>query len=474
MKKNTLNLGLLLLGLSANAVVWQVGPARTYTKPSMVAPLVNDGDTVEIDAGNYIGDACAWSKSNLLLKGVGGRPALKANGIYSMGKGTWVMVGNNNTVENIEFANASVPDQNGAGIRLDGTGLTVRNCYFHHNENSILGGATGDILIEYSEFYLNGYGDGYTHNLYINNANSLTYKFNYSHGCNVGHELKSRADKNYILYNRLMNEATGNASREIDLPNGGLAVIMGNLIQQGPNTSNSGMIGYGLEGFTNPSNPEIYIVNNTIVDQRGFGGVFIGVPSGIDLLKAYNNIFYSTTATFLSGNPVSLDTSNNWICSSSTALGMVDFDNYDYRLTAASPAIDKGIAAGVTSTPNGLIPLTPTMEYSHKSSGVLRTSDAIIDLGAYEYATVTGINGVKTNNLKVFHNSIDRMLMISSNGSQTEKDYVLYDTVGKVVAQYTNISGAMYSLSTNGLANGIYVIRVIESGNVYSQKIMID
>jgi hypothetical protein len=69
-------------------------------------------------------------------------------------------------VENIEFSGAAVPDHNGAGIRLDETGLIVRSCYFHNNENGILTSNpyAGDILIEYSEFAANGYGDGYTHN----------------------------------------------------------------------------------------------------------------------------------------------------------------------------------------------------------------------------------------------------------------------------------------------------------------------
>jgi len=34
-----------------------------------------------------------------------------------------------------------VPDKNGAGIRQEGAGLTVRNCFFHDNEDGILTGA---------------------------------------------------------------------------------------------------------------------------------------------------------------------------------------------------------------------------------------------------------------------------------------------------------------------------------------------
>lgn len=84
----------------------------------------------------------------------------------------------NLTIENIEMTGASVPDQNGAGIRSEVAGLTVRRCYFHDNENGILSGAdaASDIVIEDSEFANND----------------------------------------------------GTASYEIDLPEGGLAVIVGN------------------------------------------------------------------------------------------------------------------------------------------------------------------------------------------------------------------------------------------------------
>ena len=45
-------------------------------------------------------------------------------------KAIWVIKGNNCRVENIEFSNCRVPDNNGAGIRMEGTNLTVSHCYF--------------------------------------------------------------------------------------------------------------------------------------------------------------------------------------------------------------------------------------------------------------------------------------------------------------------------------------------------------
>ena len=258
------------------ATLWQVGPTRTYIKPSLVSSLVQNGDTIEIDAGIYALDVARWSANNLLLKGVNGFAQLPSGGTTYGGKAIWVIAGDNTTVENIEFSEASCVDLNGAGIRQEGKNLTVRNCYFHHNENGILAGTVNpsNILIEYCEFGYNGYGDGYSHNLYINHVDTLTFRYNYTHHCNVGHEIKSRANVNFILYNRISDEDSATASRSIDLPNGGPAYIIGNEIEQGAFSQNSNIIGYGMEGLTNPGPQDIYAINNTIINNKSTGNFF--------------------------------------------------------------------------------------------------------------------------------------------------------------------------------------------------------
>ena len=234
---------LVLISFSTSfARVLKVGSNKLYKLPSEAAAVSIDGDTIEIDAGEYVGDATTWYPDNLVIRGADGRAHMKANGEYAQGKGIWVIAGNNIVVENIEFSEASVPDQNGAGIRADGSGLIIRNCFFHDNENGILGPDAGEVVIEYSEFANNGYGDGYTHNMYIGKIDKFTLRYSYSHHAKTGHNVKSRAKENYILYNRIMDENNGTSSYDIDLPNGGLSFIIGNLIQQGPNTDNSTIV----------------------------------------------------------------------------------------------------------------------------------------------------------------------------------------------------------------------------------------
>ncbi|MGL4629952.1 MAG: right-handed parallel beta-helix repeat-containing protein [Leadbetterella sp.] len=418
------------------ATSWLVGPTKQYKKPSEVVGLVNHGDTVLIDAGIYSGEVCVWTKNNLVIKGVGGRPHFKANGKNAAGKGIWVLGGNNTTVENIEFSEAKVPDENGAGIRLDGLGVTVKNCYFHDNENGILTANSGGVIrIEKSEFAYNGFGDGQSHNIYIGKVDSLIVRFSYFHHANVGHEIKSRARVNYVLYNRITNEATGNASREIDLPDGGIAVIMGNSIHQGPRGQNGNLIGYGLESMSNRPPHEVYLINNTLVNERTAGGSFFNTNSALPSLKVYNNVFAGVGTVIASGGSNKLDSASNRVSVSINGLGFVDPSKYDYKLNASSGLINKGSNLGKTTSNFSLVPV---FEYVHPVNANTRISQGTIDIGGFEFVNATPIKTIlgvdpSSNTKAIFK---DNQLFIrdipdSFFGGQTK--VLVYDVKGKIV-----------------------------------------
>ncbi len=111
-------------------VTWHIGPTQLYTKPSQVSTLVQDGDTVEIEAGVYAMDVAKWTANNLVLKGVNGMAQLPSGGLTYGGKAIWVIAGNNTTVEYIRFSEAACIDMNGVGIRQEGSNLIVRHCFF--------------------------------------------------------------------------------------------------------------------------------------------------------------------------------------------------------------------------------------------------------------------------------------------------------------------------------------------------------
>ena len=362
----------------ATARTLEIGPGKTYTKPSAVVGLTKDGDTVLIAPGLYTGDVATWSANNLVLRATDKYAHLDAAGKNAAGKGTWVITGNNCKVENIEFSGAAVPDSNGAGIRQEGKNVTIRNCYFHDNENGILTDAgNSNILIEYSEFSNNGFGDGYTHNIYIGNVTSFTLQFCYTHNSKIGHNVKSRALKNSILYNRIMSETEGTTSYEIDFPDGGEAYVIGNSVQHGLKTDNPIMITYGEESLKNPKK-EIYIVNNTLVNDRN--STFISVKTGTTTVKVINNL-YVGTGTLLSGTG---DTLGNL---RTTKASFIDPAAFNYRLLAGSAAIDKGVDLG---SANGFS-LSPVFQYVEKNNGEGRSSVGKLDVGAFEFGSGNGI-----------------------------------------------------------------------------------
>lgn len=271
--------------------VLQVGPARAIKTIAEAAIQALDGDTVEVDAGTYPCDVAVWQQNSLSVRAVGGRVRLEANGIAAEGKGIWVARSGRVRVEGFDFNGARIADRNDAGIRFEKGFLTVRHCTFVDNEMGILTGndPQAELLVENSEFAFNSRPDGHNHSLYAGAIARLTVLGSYFHHGLFGHLLKSRASMNRILYNRLTDEADGRASYELEFPNGGIACVIGNTIAQSRRTENPVLISFGAAGYTWPVR-QLYLVHNTLVDNRLYGGVLLRVKPGPDVVRAVNNV----------------------------------------------------------------------------------------------------------------------------------------------------------------------------------------
>jgi hypothetical protein len=331
-------LAIELAGLpgTAAARVLHVGPRQRFARPCQAIARARAGDTIQIDARanrSYRGDVCAWSTNRLTIVGVHGRAHIDAAGANSEGKAIWVIAGDDTTIENVELSGARVPDENGAGIRLQGAGLTIAHCRFDHNQEGILAGdnPASNIVIDSSVFADNGAGDGFSHNIYINHVRSFTLRDSYSTDARVGHLVKSRAARNYILYDRLTGER-GTDSYELDLPNGGLSFVIGTVLQQGPNTQNPNMLAYGEEGSLN-ADSRLYAVNDTFVNDLGRGAAMLVGPDVRAPVLAQNDIstgspmFVAQRGARLREDCVTADPR------------FVDAAVYDYRLRASSPCL---------------------------------------------------------------------------------------------------------------------------------------
>ena len=472
--------------------MWQVGATQTYTMLSQINNLVQDGDTIYIDGGIYANDATKWINKNLKFIGLGtgaDRTILQYNGDIPNGKGIFVFEtpgsSDNTYLENIVFDGAQVSDANGAngaGIRYQANNLTVNNCKFMNCQNGILEGhgsvTTSNVIITNSEFENNGYQlqndptySGYEHHIYISASTDTLLVENcyFHHPRGQANSLKTRAQRSYILYNLIDEEATGYGSWEINIAQGGLNIIIGNIIIQGSAGANHGIIGY--DAATNPLE-DFYFVNNTVINQyAGNIKYFNTVPaSGINTFKIYNNIFASVTGAsntmFGSNTPSVSDTSNNINAVNYLTLGFTNHVMHDYTLTAvATAAINQGTNAGITNTSYSL---TPVNMYQSFSSALLPRTviGGAIDIGAYEYAAPTGIvqNKLLTDN------------SVYPNPATTEIN-ILFPSANNFTIEIINTLGETVSLTQNQnkidisqLAEGIYFLKVKTDNISYSRK----
>lgn len=442
------------------ATVWLVGPTRTLTTPSAAAALVGAGDTVFIDAGVYTGDVAKWFAPNLLIRGVGsGRAHVEAAGVNAEGKAIWVVKGADCVIENIEFSGCTVPDNNGAGIRQEGQNLTLRNCYFHHNEMGILTSNDGvsRYLFEYCEFSHNGFGDGYSHNIYVGHVAALTMRFCYSHDAVVGHLVKSRAEENYLYYNRFSGES-GTGSYEVDLPNGGLAVLIGNLIEQNEGSENGGIVAFGLEGGTNAAQ-RLAMAYNTVLNNR-FSGRFVHVSNATTELKLVGNLF-AGPGTPIQGAPVAPDTvANLWIVDIASA-ALTDPAQYDCIPTLASPCVDAGPAdAGMIAG----IDLNPAFEYVHPLQFQARGPSGMApDIGAFELQQPSGVTfAAETDEFEVSPNPFGDYLRLQlARSTHADMPWRIRNELGGVC-----MSGVIFAhskaleINSASLIPGVYLIEI--------------
>jgi hypothetical protein len=146
-------------------------------------------------------------------------------------------------------------------------------------------------------------------------------------------------------------------------------------------TMNSAIIDYGSEpsGF-NPAT-DLYVVNNTIVNDRPAGGTFVQIAAMVTTPAVLTNNIFAGGGT-ITTQASAVQTANY----SGTMPMFVAAASYDYHLVAGSPCADAGHDPGMTA---GGVSLLPTMEYVHPAMVEGRVSVGTIDIGAFELGGAT-------------------------------------------------------------------------------------
>ena len=272
----------LSLSSQLHAATLVVAPGQSLAK--VLAQAV-DGDTVALEAGDHRGQVAVITQKRLTLRGLagaaGGRPVLHADGQSAEGKAILVVRDGDIRIENIEFRGARVADRNGAGIRFEKGRLLVKRCAFFDNENGLLTANFGDaeLTVEDSEFAQAPVNTPLPHLIYVGRIARFTLIGSRVRGGQDGHLVKTRALENHIRYNQLVDGAGGRASYALDIPNGGVAFVIGNVLGQGAARTNPVLISFGGEGASAGDGREqaLLMVNNTLLNEALLPGIFLWV-----------------------------------------------------------------------------------------------------------------------------------------------------------------------------------------------------
>ena len=256
-----------------------VGPQREVTRIAEAARMAVDDDVVEIDPGTYLTDVAVWTQKRLTIRGALPGVVLQANGAAAESKAIWVFRNGHFEVHGITFKGARAADGNGAGIRLERGSLRVVGCAFDNNQNGILTGndpATELAILDSVFSNAPVQTSPPPHLLYAGTIQSLSVIGSRFQSGYMGHLVKSRAKQSDLRYNTIDDGIGGQAAYEIEFPNGGDVLLVGNAIGQSEKTSNHTVIGYGAEGEKWPVNT-LVVSHNTLLSRGWKPAWFIRV-----------------------------------------------------------------------------------------------------------------------------------------------------------------------------------------------------
>ena len=454
------------------AATYLVGPGKTYAKLQDVADLLNPGDIVNVDgnatypANVYIeqsGTVDKWITINGMQPPDGTRPVITGTGSYGI----------NISADYIVLQGFEV---NGGpkGIGVFGDHITVRNCVIHGCNHGLIGygTGTGNVTVEYCEFYGNGVptGGATQHQIYMatdENAHPgsvFRLQYCYLHDGVEGDNVKSRSERNEIYYNWV--ERAGSSGHGLGLfapdpdDNDQVTIetaredadVVGNVIIQHRNSC--ARIGGDAPGY--PTNGRYRFVNNTFI-CTGSRVDAIRTFNTIETLEMYNNVIYATASgsdirviNDADGEwlhtPRSLAGSNNWVIANATRKPTA----IEWTATtsgSASPFIDAAsknfhplqggalINAGATTTPtidsfpfpNPLFPPAfqpPQAALIDTSSAESRPQRGAIDIGAFEGSPSSIITGPfvvnKRRALDAYNRDYNRFRIFTVDGRRVQ------------------------------------------------------
>lgn len=227
------------------------------TLQSAIDAIGNRRATISIAPGTY--RQCAVQAQGVITYVAEQPGSAVLEGRACEGKAALVLRGAGAEIRGLTFRGISVPDGNGAGIRLEQGSLNVAYARFEDSQQGILTGddPTGRIFIVRSTF--SGLGTcenagGCAHSIYAGNYGELSISSSRFERGTGGHYVKARAASVSIRGNSFDDSNGRGTNYMIDLPAGAGGLIAENWFVQGRDKENySAFIAVGAEDVLHSS-----------------------------------------------------------------------------------------------------------------------------------------------------------------------------------------------------------------------------
>ena len=230
---------------------------RSYASLQDAVAAVGGGQgTIRIAPGRY-GDCAVQEAGRIAYVAAVPGTAIFDGGICE-DKAVLVLRGRSARVEGLVFTHMRVDDGNGAGIRIEQGDLDVVQAMFVDGQGGILSAMDphGTIRVDHSTFSRLGKeadGSG-AHSIYIGNYGALSVTHSRFERGTGGNYLKSRSPRIEVLDSSFDDSQGRDTNYLIDLPEGAVGRIAGNVFVQGTGKENySTLIAVHAEHGHNPS-----------------------------------------------------------------------------------------------------------------------------------------------------------------------------------------------------------------------------
>lgn len=400
------------------------GETRTVSDLATLKDLLenraNPGDVLLLQPGVYLLDAPRLSvrrsgtpERPITLRGVlkdGQRPVLDGSAV-NVQRGLLYLWPETHdwVVENLEFRHArgsgrpgTAFSNNAAAAYIQGTNVTFRNCYSHHNDNGWFSTHEAvNTILEGCETAYNGKPPGAagnaTHNHYVN-SQSLIVRYCYIHHSTEAQNFKSRCEHAVLAYNWI--EEDGGYSVEVASGNEHNTLWMGNVVVKRAAAGGQRRL-LGVGDGTGVARGTLTLINNTFVSTQPNDLFLFSHSSATTDLMLFNNVFCGAGRRLFDWNGSGrIEGANNFLpkgleappgCVGSIvgdAPGCVNLEAGDFRLRADSPCKDAGVGSPRYRDREGrLVSIVPTHQPQRRRAGATpRIVAAQLDIGAFEFS----------------------------------------------------------------------------------------